>query len=62
MVRTRYRTSTGLAVFVLLMAALLPGSGALDRNAGYARGEEYETVPFTILYTSDIKGKIDPCG
>ena len=42
----------GLLVFVLL-------AGTLPR---FARGNDGAWIPVTVIYTSDVKGKIEPCG
>ncbi len=53
--------SLGLAVLVLLLVLLLPGvdpgSGTRD---GCAIAGDWSNI--SILYTTDIKGKIEPCG
>ena len=50
------------AACVVAAAVLSPGFPPLGTNSGAARGDEAEWVPLTVLYTSDVKGKIDPCG
>ena len=52
---------SGAAACVLTATLLLPQLPPTGHNAGAAHGAE-DWVPLTILYTSDIKGKIDPCG
>ena len=51
----------GAGACVLTAALLLPQLPPTGHNPGAAQGED-DWVPLTILYTSDIKGKIDPCG
>jgi hypothetical protein len=45
-----------LSLVLLLLAAVDKGRGPATSSAA----EEWRNV--TIVYTSDIKGKIDPCG
>jgi len=51
----------GAAACVLTAALLVPQLPVTGHNPGVARGAD-DWVPLTILYSSDIKGKIDPCG
>lgn len=51
----------GAAASVLAATLLLPQLPPTGRAPGAAYGDE-NWAPLTILYTSDIKGKIDPCG
>jgi 2',3'-cyclic-nucleotide 2'-phosphodiesterase (5'-nucleotidase family) len=48
-----------LALFlaVLGFAALAPTA-----RPSLAQGADESWVPLTVIYTSDIKGKIEPCG
>jgi hypothetical protein len=52
---------TGVAACVLAATLLLPQLPPSGRTSGFAFGDE-DWAPLTILYTSDVKGKIDPCG
>jgi hypothetical protein len=50
------------AACVLTAAMLLPGFPPVGTHPGAASGSDPDWVPLTLLYTSDVKGKIDPCG
>ena len=51
----------GLLALVLLMVLALPALGpGLSQHDGCALGGEWKNV--TLLFTTDIKGKIEPCG
>ena len=50
----------GLLALVLLLALALPAVMSADQAHGQAKGGDWKNV--TLLYTTDIKGKIEPCG
>jgi hypothetical protein len=52
--------AAGRIALVLLVAG---GIGAMgSARPSLAQGDDDAWVPLTIVYTSDIKGKIEPCG
>jgi hypothetical protein len=57
------KASVAVSTACVLAAALLwPGFPPQGAGTGAARGEDPQWVPLTLLYTTDVKGKIDPCG
>ena len=59
MLRNRWSTAGRLAALLLVLGAMgVAGSGPPSP----APGADESWVPLTIVYSSDIKGKIEPCG
>lgn len=56
--RPRFRW-TFLAVLVV---ALVGGVAGADESADPGRAAEEGWAPVTVLYMTDVKGKIEPCG
>jgi hypothetical protein len=54
------KSSPGLLALVLLLALAVPVVMAAGQARGEAKGGDWKNV--TLLYTTDIKGKIEPCG
>lgn len=51
----------GLTALLLLLAVAIDGAGTGASNQAYAQGAgNWKNV--TLLYITDAKGKIDPCG
>ena len=48
------------AVAMLVILAGLGGLGLADQAAAQGSGDDL--VPVTIVYTTDVKGHIEPCG
>lgn len=58
---TRSRSFLGLMALVLLLVLALPALGPDEAAFGAGeKGGEWKNV--TLLYTTDVKGKIEPCG
>lgn len=56
--RRHWRGLGGLALLVVLL-----GLGALSSaRPSLAQGSDEAWAPVTIVYSSDIKGHIEPCG
>lgn len=57
----KLKSFPGLLALVLLLVLALPVPGpGLKHLEGCALGSEWKNV--TLLFTTDIKGKIEPCG
>lgn len=57
----RSRSLPGLPALVLLLLLALPALGPDDDAFGAgSKGGEWKNV--TLLYTTDVKGKIEECG
>ena len=55
------KSLSGLLALALLVVLAMPVPGpGLNHSEGCAMGGEWNNV--TILFTTDIKGKIEPCG
>ena len=59
MLRNRWPSVGRLALALLVLGAV--GSLGAARPS-LAQGADETWKPLTIVYTSDIKGKIEPCG
>jgi hypothetical protein len=55
----RLKSPIGLLTLCLLLVAALMAGPGLGQNSG-DKGGDWKNV--TILYTTDVKGKIEPCG
>jgi hypothetical protein len=52
-----------LAGRIALLLLILGITGAaITTRPSLAQGGDEAWVPLTVIYTSDIKGKIEPCG
>jgi hypothetical protein len=59
MLRNRWHFAGRVALLLLMLGAV----GALtSARPSLAQGADETWVPLTIVYSSDIKGKIEPCG
>ncbi len=56
------RVSATLLSLTILLSLVLLLLAAVDKGRGPATSAAEEWRNVTIVYTSDIKGKIDPCG
>jgi len=52
-----WRTLAVLVALAVVLPAIIPG---LLNEGVAAKGGDWKSV--TVLYTTDIKGKIEPCG
>jgi hypothetical protein len=50
------------AVLLVLALALVAGGGLGGHAAANAQGDGAKWSPVTVLYLSDTRGKIEPCG
>lgn len=55
------KSSWGSGLFLAVLIGLVAGID-LGRGPGAVRSAEAEVDHLTILYHSDCKGKIEPCG
>ena len=53
--------SLGLSALVFILSAVLPWS-IWETGSARAQGGGGDWKPITLLYSSDTKGKIEPCG
>jgi hypothetical protein len=56
------RVSASLLSLAALLSLVLLLLASVDQGRGPSSSAAEEWRNVTILYTSDIKGKIDPCG
>jgi 2',3'-cyclic-nucleotide 2'-phosphodiesterase (5'-nucleotidase family) len=58
---TKSKSPLGLLALVLLLALALPAVSSYDGKA-QAQEQDGSWKNLSILYTTDCKGKIEPCG
>lgn len=58
----RIRLSILLLAGLVVLAGGLGGSAPAGPRTVLAQGSSDAWVPITVLYTSDVKGHIEPCG
>jgi hypothetical protein len=54
--------SASLLSFAALLSLVMLLLATVDLGSGPAPGAAEEWRNVTVVYTSDVKGKIDPCG
>lgn len=57
--RNRWPIAGRLVLLLLVLGAI---GAATSARPSLAQGADDTWVPLTIVYTSDIKGKLEPCG
>lgn len=57
---TRLKSPLGLLTLVLLVTAAVMAGPGLGQNSAEPKGGDWKNV--TIIYGTDVKGKIEPCG
>ena len=48
--------------FALALLVMLGLGMTTASRPSLAQGDDESWAPLTVIYTSDIKGKVDPCG
>jgi len=58
----RFTAVGGVGALAVLLALVVAFSADLLAGPRAARAQDAGWQPVTVLYTSDVKGHIDPCG